>query len=464
MSVIHVTRIEKKLDETYSGKILLDDHEKASDSVKRNSFLSRAQAAIVLSHFAEISVEASASSITDGYDDNGIDAIYVDDVYKNLYVVQSKWVNKGNKGVDLGDSLKFLKGFKDLMNAEFSKFNDRINKKKDEIEKAISNAEFSITIILAVTSNQGIPKEFRDELEELISQFNDSSEILSFELYDQKRIYQAILVGAEGEPINLEGVTLYNWGKHDNPYNSYYGEIDVSSVGEWWNSYGTRLFSKNIRKFKGNTEVNDGIRQTLLNNPEDFWYFNNGITILCSKIKKGAKAATDRQVGIFNFYGVSVVNGAQTIGSIGGTVKQSTESIQAKAQIRFIDLESAPEEYAQKITRYNNTQNKIENKDFIALDPNQERIKKELWLENKLYTYKSGEKIPVGNEGCDVEEATIALACAHSNIVYAVQAKNEIGKLWIDIQRPPYRYFFNASTTGIKVYFSIEGSRKCSFN
>ena len=45
------------------------------------------------------------------------------------------------------------------------------------------------------------------------------------------------------------------------------------------------IFESNVRDYQGNNSVNSCIADTLRNkNKEDFWWFNNGITILSDKI------------------------------------------------------------------------------------------------------------------------------------------------------------------------------------
>ena len=65
------------------------------------------------------------------------------------------------------------------------------------------------------------------------------------------------------------------------------------------------------------------------------------------------------------------------------------------------------------MTTATNTQNRIEKRDFASLDPTQDRLKNELLLDlNKQYIYKTGERQPPPENGCNIDEATIALACA----------------------------------------------------
>lgn len=112
------------------------------------------------------------------------------------------------------------------------------------------------------------------------------------------------------------------------------------------------------------------------------------------------------------------------------------------------------------MTRATNTQNRIENRDFVALDPEQERLKNELLLENhKVYTFKTGEPDPPPDQGCSVVDATIALACALGDPMMAVQAKREIGRLWVDIKRAPYTRIFNPSVTALKLWRVVQVMR-----
>jgi hypothetical protein len=66
----------------------------------------------------------------------------------------------------------------------------------------------------------------------------------------------------------------------------------------------------------GSTEVNQSLIETLRSNPENFWYFNNGITALASHIAKKPIGGDTCDMGVFEYSIVSIVNGAQTVGAI----------------------------------------------------------------------------------------------------------------------------------------------------
>jgi AIPR protein len=211
--------------------------------------------------------------------------------------------------------------------------------------------------------------------------------------------------------------------------------------------------------FLGDTSVNETLIETMAQDPEKFWYFNNGITALCSSIEKKPLGGGARQTGLFECRDFRIVNGAQTAGAIASAAaKYLTNVAQARVPIRIISLENTPESLEREITRYNNTQNRIERRDFAALDPEQERIRTELQLEEVSYTYKSGDLMG-GEIGCDLADATVARACEQSDLSYAVQAKREIGRLWEDTDKAPYRVLFNPSVSGLSIWKSVQTLR-----
>lgn len=65
------------------------------------------------------------------------------------------------------------------------------------------------------------------------------------------------------------------------------------------------LFEWNVRDYQGNVEVNKGIRNSLtaIDSPE-FWWLNNGVTILCSEATSAGKA--------YSLSNIQIVNGLQT--------------------------------------------------------------------------------------------------------------------------------------------------------
>jgi len=448
------------LEETFKDIIDLSDLKNKSERDVRNSFLSRSLAAYILMHRARIDRKTAASAVIDGYNDNGIDAIYFDRGELLVYIVQSKWKYDGKSSPDLGSIRNFISGFKDLIDGEFSRFNEKFSKMKEDLSEALYNAKAAFILIIAYTGNEPISRDGKRAIQDVLKELNEpiSLPLASYEIYGLADIYKAISGAADGAHIKLD-VMLRNWGHIESPYPAYYGQIDAADVVDWWETYSTHLFAPNLRKFLGsNTDVNESIIETLKTNPENFWYFNNGIIVLCSNIKLKPMGRGSKKANVFECDDVSIVNGAQTVGCIAMANSINPKQVEkASVLAKFISLEKSPESFASEITRAANTQNRIDRRDFVSLDDEQKRLQSDLYMDcKKIYVYKRGDEKPALDVGCDIEEATIALACSYPDVELAVQAKREIGKLWEDIKKPPYKLLFNPNLSAVRLWRSVE--------
>ena len=316
---------------------------------------------------ADADAAKASEAITDGYDDNGIDAIYFDRPNSILYVVQSKWIKTGKGTIDQEHSKKFVAGFRDLVSLRLDRFNTRVRQREKELRDALHDSKVNFLLVVSHTGMEKLSKHVQQDLDDLMNEMNTPDAVVSYEVFDQKRIYGAVAGYAQRHSINLE-VMLQEWGFVKEPYRAYYGQVDAQSIAKWWAHHGRLLFTRNIRDFKGSTDVNDSLMHTLTERPEHFWYFNNGITVLCAKIGKKPLGGPLRKSAVFECEGINIVNGAQTvgiIGSLGRTLDEKT--IIPRVLVRLISLEDCPEGFDKDVTRATNTQNRIERRDFAAL-------------------------------------------------------------------------------------------------
>ena len=88
--------------------------------------------------------------------------------------------------------------------------------------------------------------------------------------------------------------------------------FDLTTI---YNDLGDILFNQNVRyKIKDYLDVDKNIKQTLAENPEDFWYLNNGITLIARSQKCINKNSPDKIVLKYNNENdLSIINGAQTV-------------------------------------------------------------------------------------------------------------------------------------------------------
>lgn len=220
----------------------------------------------------------------------------------------------------------------------------------------------------------------------------------------------------------------------------------------WGFEYKGNIIWEKVRKDGGPDGRGVGIKEVLRTEPEKFFYYNNGVKLLCRKITRKAAHSTDRITGLFALEGVSLVNGAQTTGSIGAVYADMPDVVaRAKVFIQMIDLADTEEEQATQITRFTNTQNRIDGKDFAALDPEQERIKNELSFSGIQYLYKTGATIEDPLHQITLDEAIIAQACSIDELSIVALAKRNVGALTENINKTPYKLLFNGGTNSFSL-------------
>ena len=181
--------------------------------------------------------------------------------------------------------------------------------------------------------------------------------------------------------------------------------------------HGDALFSANYRGFLGITKrrrINTGIRSTAESKPKDFWAFNNGITLLTYNVKPHKDGLT--------LTGVSIINGAQTTGSIGSIDLKRNDLKDVKVLCRLIQC--SDHDTIGDIVKFNNTQNEITTWDQYSSDPDQIRIQGEFEELGHKYSRKRGFRSQSDDIG--IEEVVQPLVAFHGRFSEANRGKNGI--------------------------------------
>jgi len=187
---------------------------------------------------------------------------------------------------------------------------------------------------------------------------------------------------------NFEGNGLSALPAHiqSSSYQSYLVVMPAELLSDLYERYGSRLLEQNVRSFlqaRGN--VNKGIRSTILNDPEMFFAYNNGITATAKDVQT---KASNQGVFIESLKDLQIVNGGQTTASLFHTRrkdKADLSNIFVQMKLSVVDDEKA-EEVVPKISEYANTQNKVNAADFFSNHPfhvRMEEISRRLWAPAK---------------------------------------------------------------------------------
>ncbi|MCL2246805.1 MAG: AIPR family protein [Lentimicrobiaceae bacterium] len=151
-------------------------------------------------------------------------------------------------------------------------------------------------------------------------------------------------------------------------YKAYIAIIPGTCLAKLYERYGARLLEQNVRSFLQFTgKINRGIRDTIRNEPHMFLAFNNGIAATADHIELDETGHFVTKIS-----NLQIVNGGQTTASIYNTAKKDKASISdIFVQVKFSIIDK-PDQYSEivsRISRYANTQNKVNDADFSANNP-----------------------------------------------------------------------------------------------
>lgn len=164
--------------------------------------------------------------------------------------------------------------------------------------------------------------------------------------------------------------------------NTIIGIVSLKELQKFVSRTRRYVFESNIRKFlRDKTKVNKNLRTTLLKNPEDVFYFNNGITLVVKNFKENS---TNSEIQLEE---PQIVNGAQTSNTIEEVVRADPH-VQGYIQITIIKEDSPTQR--NNITRFRNSQNAVKGRDLISLESFHDSIFAQLKILGYFYEQQAG--------------------------------------------------------------------------
>lgn len=457
-SPLQVEYVRAALLSNYNGLIYDEDLHGYDTAGREQRFLSRALSADALRIVTGCDHETAAKGVIDGEGDQGIDAVAVGDGSAEVWLVQAKWSDAGTAKLPKAEALTFADGVRLIDGRNFDPFNERMDPFRPRLDAVMGDARLRINLVVAVMGEAILPEASTAVLNRLREDANKHGPLLDYHVLGAADFYERLRQDVAPDPVNVTA-TMKNWLFKHTPFEAWQGTVAVKDIAGWHAEHGDALYEQNVRKSLGLTRINSGIKETLLEEPENFWYFNNGITVLCDRIE--ARYLGRRRGGEpveLTLAGVSVVNGAQTVTAIHEAFEANPDTVEeAEVTVRIFSLGDARGEYATRITETTNTQNDVSQRDFIALDPVQAEIREDFLLSGlgKIYTYKRGESDPAPEAGCSVEHAAVALACAHRTPDLAVRAGNSVDLLWERGDRGAYPRLFGETPGAHRIWRSV---------
>jgi hypothetical protein len=158
------------------------------------------------------------------------------------------------------------------------------------------------------------------------------------------------------------------------------------SIKELYEKYAYRgLFAQNLRYYIKNAKIDEGIVDSIQNRSNNFWYYNNGLIIICN-----GYTLSGNEIWLEDF---SIINGGQTTFLIGETDFTDDFYLQCKIVKNKYETSTDKTEFIASVAEASNTQKPIKVKDLIANRKEQRFLKERLAKADIFCSVKRGQKI-----------------------------------------------------------------------
>lgn len=161
-------------------------------------------------------------------------------------------------------------------------------------------------------------------------------------------------------------------------YDAYLGIVPGKFLADIYLKYGSKLLQGNVRAFLSvRGKVNKGIRDTIINHPENFFTFNNGIAIVARSVTFSPDGSR-----IVHFKDPQIINGGQTTASLANAIikkeaRCGMDTLFVPMKLTVLNVENDMSE--EQVEQYNtitktisqcaNSQNAVSDADFFSNHP-----------------------------------------------------------------------------------------------
>ena len=316
-----------------------------------------------------------------GRADRGLDAYWHDEDQHRIVLAQAKYTDgKGKVGPDAVVELERAYRWLLLLAQEDSK---RARKELRAAAKELAdlrNDETKYPIELYCFASRNFTAEAVEQAAAFNAEHVDDG--VSLELVGANRLEEAIREQHSrlAEPpiqVTLDLEKYFEFDPDGGP-TTIVASINVRELADIERQYHYRIFQRNVRYFlNAKNRVNKGIVSTLSDavGRSRFWYYNNGIAIVCDSID--IKRLDDSARGVATIKNLQIVNGCQTTTTLGELADQLAADDDSPAYVLVRFIESADMELQGEISRFNNRQSAVKDRDLLSNDDIQARLEAE---------------------------------------------------------------------------------------
>lgn len=377
VNIVH-QRVES-IVETYGERLGRGDE---------NRMRTLAFTALVVATALDVPLEDSFDYLTDAGNDGGIDAISIGSAQGGEFVVtlvQTKYKQRmdGNAEFPANEISKLLNTLRGLFDPDATlELHPALRPRIEEIRALIRDGQ--IPVVHVILANNG--RRWGADGDRLIKASGLTEDQVHWDHINHDVLVRMLRAPKEvSDEVHLEGQAIV---ESFDFCRVLVGKIPVADLARLFDKHGDALLDRNVRRYLGlrNNRVNRDIANTL-RDPEErkrFYFYNNGITVTCSKFRHNALQAGNFQVKLED---LQVVNGGQTCHTIRRTVRELPDEdfSTTYVMLRIYELDDDQRELVRQITYATNSQNPVDLRDLRANDELQRNL--ELGLKQLGYNY-----------------------------------------------------------------------------
>ncbi|HFF6230320.1 TPA: AIPR family protein [Stenotrophomonas maltophilia] len=339
----------------------------------------------------DLDSEEAFDCLTDGGGDFGVDALHITEEMDGEFGVtlfQGKYKQnlEGNSNFEQNGITAMINAIRHIFDpsADLGAINDRLRVKVEQARSLIRDG--LIPRVRAIACNNGL--KWNADAEQSIDRAGFGDQVTWEHVNHDTLIGILQSIKPVDETLRLTGKAMV---EDMNFSRVCVGRMPVSEVAALMRNHGEKLLERNIRRYLGlhGNRVNEGIRTTLHSTtPENFYFFNNGLTLVCDKFTYNALQQGDFQVKVKNLQIVNVGQSCMTILKTAEELEKAGQSlpVQASVLVRLYELTSDNDDVVLQITHATNSQNPVDLKDLRANDAKQQQLEQS--IQDLGYTYR----------------------------------------------------------------------------
>lgn len=303
----------------------------------------------------------------------GIDAILIDEKNFDLIFCQAEiaeTLDSTKKHFKESKLKSTLEGVRFLITGDYKgKITPELENLTDEYHEFDKTGDFKTKIFIITLKKETEDKKY---IEAYKTSF-PNIEIKFFDFEFIKDFYiNEYLVSKSPPPGKISFKVMTNILDKTEPYKAMVFSSKAEELAKLYNDYHERIFQQNVRFSLGlkSKSINRQILETAIDagRSKNFWYFNNGINIVCKEIRP----STSKK--IINLIDAQIINGAQTTYSLYEAYKNGKLNDNAEVLIRVVETDD--KNFADLVTLYTNSQNAIRLRDLCSNDEIQTKTQK----------------------------------------------------------------------------------------